>query len=84
MLKCKSIIIGTSLQVVFTQMCHDFCFQCRSTGTNLSEHMKVYQKKKCCECGTKITITTLGEDNMRVTFFCPECQTNDLRKPHKL
>ncbi|PVD34610.1 hypothetical protein C0Q70_05886 [Pomacea canaliculata] len=69
------------------KMTRDFSllfYKCRSTGTNLSEHMKVYQKKKCCECGTKITITTLGEDNMRVTFFCPKCQTNDLRKPHKL
>ncbi|XP_076468433.1 endonuclease 8-like 3 [Babylonia areolata] len=65
------------------KMTRDFSmlfYKCRKNGTNLRQYMKVYQKGKCGECSTKITMTRMGEDSERVTYFCPTCQTNDMNK----
>ncbi|KAK7471346.1 hypothetical protein BaRGS_00036021 [Batillaria attramentaria] len=69
------------------KMTRDFSmvfYKCRKNGTNLRNYMKVYQKGKCGECGMKITMTRMGEDSERVTYFCPACQTNDIHKLRKL
>ncbi|KAK7097008.1 hypothetical protein V1264_004049 [Littorina saxatilis] len=59
-------------------------FQCRKNGTNLRQYMKVYHKGKCGECESKIVTTRMGEDNQRVTYFCPACQTDDIKKRGQL
>ncbi|KAL8598710.1 hypothetical protein ACOMHN_033274 [Nucella lapillus] len=65
------------------KMTRDFSmlfYKCRKNGMNLRHYMKVYQKGHCGECGTKIVMTRMGEDSERVTYFCPACQTNELKR----
>ncbi|XP_013416368.1 endonuclease 8-like 3 [Lingula anatina] len=51
--------------------------ECRRKGTKLP--CKIYNRHKCTECGNKVTITRMGE-NERMTYFCDSCQVNDLQK----
>ncbi|KAM4710536.1 endonuclease 8-like 3 [Discoglossus pictus] len=58
------------------KMTRDFTllfYKCRKTGSALYKHYKVYKKPNCAQCGTKITVCRLGENN-RMTYFCPKCQ----------
>ncbi|XP_022309457.2 endonuclease 8-like 3 isoform X3 [Crassostrea virginica] len=58
--------------------------KCRKTGSNLNQYMKIYNKRKCCQCEGKVTITRIGEDSERVTYYCPQCQNNTLRSQVKV
>lgn len=66
----------------FTENFIDFD-QCRKTGTNLNQYMKIYNKRKCGQCEGKVTITRIGDDSERVTYYCPNCQTNTLKSQVK-
>ncbi|XP_044143867.1 endonuclease 8-like 3 isoform X1 [Bufo gargarizans] len=58
------------------KMTRDFTllfYKCRKNGSPLYKHYKVYKKPCCSQCGTKITVCRLGEDN-RMTYFCSNCQ----------
>ncbi|XP_056416542.1 endonuclease 8-like 3 [Hyla sarda] len=60
------------------KMTRDFTllfYKCRKTGSALYKHYKVYKKPGCGQCGTKITVCRLGE-NDRMTYFCSNCQTD--------
>ncbi|KAJ8297911.1 hypothetical protein KUTeg_024442, partial [Tegillarca granosa] len=56
---------------------------CRKTGKPLNKYMKIYKKGKCTQCQGKVTICRLGDDNERVTYFCNQCQNNDLKSNQK-
>nr|XP_022309457.1 endonuclease 8-like 3 isoform X2 [Crassostrea virginica] len=58
--------------------------KCRKTGSNLNQYMKIYNKRKCGQCEGKVTITRIGEDSERVTYYCPQCQNNTLRSQVKV
>ncbi|XP_063415574.1 endonuclease 8-like 3 [Mytilus trossulus] len=65
------------------KMTRDFSmifYKCRSTGTNLKKFMKIYNKGKCTQCDGKVVICRLGEDNDRMTYFCGQCQDNNLKQ----
>ncbi|XP_061179751.1 endonuclease 8-like 3 [Saccostrea echinata] len=69
------------------KMTRDFSlifYKCRKTGTNLNQYMKIYNKRKCCQCEGKVTITRTGEDSERMTHYCPNCQTNTLKSTVKI
>ncbi|KAM4053719.1 endonuclease 8-like 3 isoform 2-T2 [Anomaloglossus baeobatrachus] len=60
------------------KMTRDFTilfYKCRKNGSALYKHYKVYKKPVCGQCGTKITVCRLGENN-RMTYFCSNCQTD--------
>ncbi|KAJ6668644.1 hypothetical protein lerEdw1_012126 [Lerista edwardsae] len=59
--------------------------KCRKMGSALYKHYKVYKRPTCGQCGAKITVCRLGENN-RMTYFCPWCQKNkpQLVDPGKL
>ena len=54
--------------------------KCRRDGKPLYPYYKIYSKRKCKQCEGKVTITRLGDDSERVTYYCDNCQTNDLKK----
>ncbi|XP_052681749.1 endonuclease 8-like 3 [Crassostrea angulata] len=69
------------------KMTRDFSlifYKCRKTGTNLNQYMKIYNKRKCGQCEGKVTITRIGDDSERVTYYCPNCQTNTLKSQVKV
>ncbi|XP_056008220.1 endonuclease 8-like 3 isoform X2 [Ostrea edulis] len=69
------------------KMTRDFSlifYKCRKTGSNLNQYMKIYNKRKCGQCEGKVTITRTGEDSERVTYYCPDCQTNTLKSTIKV
>ncbi|NXS56781.1 NEIL3 Endonuclease, partial [Brachypteracias leptosomus] len=51
-------------------------YKCRKTGSPLYKHYKVYKRPACGQCGRKITVCRLGENN-RMTYFCSQCQKVD-------
>ncbi|XP_074651180.1 endonuclease 8-like 3 [Tubulanus polymorphus] len=64
------------------RMTRDFSmlfYKCRKTGQALNKYYKVYNQKICKQCQSKIVITRMGDDNDRMTYFCPQCQNNDLK-----
>ncbi|KAM3938076.1 endonuclease 8-like 3 [Leptodactylus fuscus] len=67
----------TDMQVShLVKMTRDFTllfYKCRKNGSALYKHYKVYKKPGCGQCGTKITVCRLGEDD-RMTYFCSNCQ----------
>ncbi|NXI63490.1 NEIL3 Endonuclease, partial [Anseranas semipalmata] len=61
------------------KMTRDFTllfYKCRKTGSPLYKHYKVYRCRTCGQCGGKITVCRLGENN-RMTYFCSRCQKAD-------
>ncbi|XP_053315527.1 endonuclease 8-like 3 isoform X3 [Spea bombifrons] len=61
------------------KMTRDFTllfYKCRKSGAALYKHYKVYKKPNCGQCGAKITVCRLGENN-RMTYFCPGCQKDN-------
>lgn len=69
------------------KMTRDFSlifYKCRKTGTNLNQYMKIYNKRKCGQCEGKVTITRIGDDSERVTYYCQICQTNTLKSQVKV
>uniref|UniRef100_A0A803TVN4 Endonuclease 8-like 3 n=1 Tax=Anolis carolinensis TaxID=28377 RepID=A0A803TVN4_ANOCA len=70
------------------KMTRDFTllfYKCRKTGSALYKHYKVYKRPNCGQCGAKITVCRLGENN-RMTYFCPQCQKDNPQRvdPSKL
>ena len=53
--------------------------QCRRDGKPLYPYYKIYGKRRCKQCDSKVTITRMGDDSERVTYYCEVCQTNDLK-----
>ncbi|NWW46962.1 NEIL3 Endonuclease, partial [Pedionomus torquatus] len=66
------------------KMTRDFTllfYKCRKTGSPLYKHYKVYKRPSCGQCGGRITVCRLGENN-RMTYFCPRCQKADPQLVH--
>ncbi|XP_074010567.1 endonuclease 8-like 3 [Numenius arquata] len=66
------------------KMTRDFTllfYKCRKTGSPLYKHYKVYRRPSCGQCGGRITVCRLG-DNNRMTYFCPRCQRADPQLVH--
>jgi len=53
-------------------------YNCRKTGKSLNQYMKMYRFSVCKECNSKVTKCHPGEYK-RGTYFCKQCQNNDLR-----
>ncbi|XP_048244019.1 endonuclease 8-like 3 [Haliotis rufescens] len=71
---------------LLVKMTRDFTmvfYKCRRDGKPLRPYEKVYHVGKCRQCGGRITTTRMGEDNPRVTYFCDNCQNNDLARFRK-
>lgn len=50
-------------------------YMCRKNNKPLKNHLSIYEKSVCSQCGKQVTICkpgTLG----RLTFFCSNCQIN--------
>ncbi|KAL9852102.1 endonuclease 8-like 3 isoform 1-T1 [Geothlypis trichas] len=61
------------------KMTRDFTllfYKCRSTGSPLYRHYRVYKRPACRECRGSITVCRLGDHN-RMTYFCSQCQKAD-------
>ncbi|XP_052797137.1 endonuclease 8-like 3 isoform X1 [Mya arenaria] len=56
----------------------DIFYRCRRDGKQLSPYYKIYGKRLCKQCEGRVIICRLGDDSGRVTYFCENCQTNDL------
>ncbi|NXP04973.1 NEIL3 Endonuclease, partial [Thinocorus orbignyianus] len=66
------------------KMTRDFTllfYKCRKTGSALYKHYRVYKRPSCGQCGGRITVCRLG-DNDRMTYFCPGCQKVDPQLVH--
>ncbi|XP_069131536.1 endonuclease 8-like 3 isoform X3 [Argopecten irradians] len=63
------------------KMTRDFSMiflKCRRQGTNLGKFLKIYNKGKCSQCDGKVVRCRQGDDSARMTFFCGNCQDNNL------
>ncbi|XP_060064854.1 endonuclease 8-like 3 [Ylistrum balloti] len=70
------------------KMTRDFSMiflKCRRQGTNLGKFLKIYNKVKCTQCDGKVVRCRQGDDSSRMTYFCENCQDNDLvRKKERI
>ncbi|XP_070613563.1 endonuclease 8-like 3 isoform X3 [Erythrolamprus reginae] len=52
--------------------------KCCKMGLAISKHYRVYKRSTCHQCGGKIIVCRLGENN-RMTYFCSQCQNDKLQ-----
>ncbi|XP_026281191.1 endonuclease 8-like 3 [Frankliniella occidentalis] len=58
-------------------------YTCRKTNKPLKPHMCIYEKTKCPQCDSQVTVCKPG-NLKRLTFFCSKCQVNSsLNLPKK-
>ncbi|NXN28407.1 NEIL3 Endonuclease, partial [Nycticryphes semicollaris] len=66
------------------KMTRDFTllfYKCCRSRSPLYKHYRVYKCRSCGQCGGRITVCRLGENN-RMTYFCPRCQKADPQLLH--